>query len=117
MYSQSLNNILTLTSHLSTSIIFLNQSKGKTIISPRRDPLVQSTIISGSRANLTLVPLSKTKSLSTLDFLLKANIRFQDISTIRASQFHPNSCVNLTTNIQLLPATLNLAVAQVLTTS
>ncbi|CAL5995389.1 Hypothetical_protein [Hexamita inflata] len=117
MYSQSLNNILTLTSHLSTSIIFLNQSKGKTIISPRREPLVQSTIISGSRANLTLVPLSKTKSLSTLDFLLKANIRFQDISTIRTSQFHPNSCVNLTTNIQLLPATLNLAVAQVLTTS
>ncbi|CAL6007931.1 Hypothetical_protein [Hexamita inflata] len=87
-------------------MIFLNPSKGQSIISSRRDSLSSSLIISASRANLTLAPLSKTKSLSTLDFLLKANIRFQDISTIRASQFHPNSCVNLTTNIELLPATI-----------
>ncbi|CAL5971130.1 Hypothetical_protein [Hexamita inflata] len=39
MYSQSLNNILTLTSHLSISIIFLNQSKGENYhIAQKRAP-------------------------------------------------------------------------------
>ncbi|CAL6004062.1 Hypothetical_protein [Hexamita inflata] len=70
-------------------MIFLNPSKGQSIISSRRDSHSPSTIISASRVNLTLVSLSKTKSLSTLDFLLKPNIRFQDTSTIKASQFYP----------------------------
>ncbi|CAL6034353.1 Hypothetical_protein [Hexamita inflata] len=93
-------------------MIFLNPSKGQLIISSRRDSLSSSLIISASRANLTLAPLSKTKLQSTYEFLLNQNIRFQDTNTIRASQFHPNSSVNLSTNIELLPATLNLYLLQ-----
>ncbi|CAL5989968.1 Hypothetical_protein [Hexamita inflata] len=83
----------------------------------RRDSLGLSIIISARRANLTLTPLSWAKLQSTYEFLLNQNNRFQDTNTIRASQFYQNSSVNLSTNIELLPATLNLAVAQILTTS